>query len=197
MGSETLEVRLARAAEAALTDNGYVSLIDVLVGMGWLAPVRVGEWRQGRLPTLEQAIQVDPAKLSAAAGLFGKWASQRGLEPSEVDYVSRTRDRRQLQFSAGGDPGVEQAWRTHWMSQALPERKRRTLAERQSRPPDLVVINAVRDWSCSECGSGGNLLIMEEAGPLCMRCADLDHLVFLSRGDAALTRRAKKASSLS
>ena len=27
--------------------------------------------------------------------------------------------------------------------------------------------------------------------------ADLDHLVFLSRGDAALTRRAKKASSLS
>ena len=75
MGSETIEVRLARAAEAALAENGYVSLIDVLVGMGWLAPVRVGEWRQGRLPTLEQAIQVDPAKLSAAAGLFGKWAS--------------------------------------------------------------------------------------------------------------------------
>ncbi len=197
MGSETIEVRLARAAEAALAENGYVSLIDVLVGMGWLAPVRVGEWRQGRLPTLEQAIQVDPAKLSAAAGLFGKWASQRGLEPSEVDYVSRTRDRRQLQFSAGGDPGIEQAWRTHWMSPALPERKRRNLAERQSRPPDLVVINAVREWSCSECGGGGNLLIMEEAGPLCMSCADLDHLVFLSRGDAALTRRAKKASSLS
>jgi len=30
-----------------------------------------------------------------------------------------------------------------------------------------------------------------------LSCADLDHLVFLSRGDTALTRRAKKASSLS
>jgi hypothetical protein len=30
-----------------------------------------------------------------------------------------------------------------------------------------------------------------------MRCADLDHLIFLTAGDAALTRRAKKASWLS
>ena len=38
---------------------------------------------------------------------------------------------------------------------------------------------------------------MEEQGPICMRCADLDHLVFLPSGDAALTRRAKRASRLS
>lgn len=38
---------------------------------------------------------------------------------------------------------------------------------------------------------------MEGDGPLCMDCADLGHLVFLARGDAALTRRAKKASGLS
>jgi len=38
---------------------------------------------------------------------------------------------------------------------------------------------------------------MEGPGPLCLGCADLDHLVFLAAGDAALTRRAKKASALS
>jgi hypothetical protein len=38
---------------------------------------------------------------------------------------------------------------------------------------------------------------MHDAGPLCMACSDLDHLVFLPSGDAALTRRATKASSLS
>jgi type II secretory pathway component HofQ len=38
---------------------------------------------------------------------------------------------------------------------------------------------------------------MEDAGPLCMGCADLDHLVFLPAGDAALSRRARKASRLS
>jgi hypothetical protein len=38
---------------------------------------------------------------------------------------------------------------------------------------------------------------MDDAGQLCLACADLDHPVFLPAGDAALTRRATKASSLS
>jgi hypothetical protein len=62
---------------------------------------------------------------------------------------------------------------------------------------DLLVIQPVRDWICVQCQSTGDLLIMDEPGPLCLGCADLDHLVFLSAGDAALTRRAKKASGLS
>jgi hypothetical protein len=38
---------------------------------------------------------------------------------------------------------------------------------------------------------------MHDAGPLCLTCSDLDHLVFLPSGDAALTRRATKESTLS
>ena len=38
---------------------------------------------------------------------------------------------------------------------------------------------------------------MENDEPACMECADMDHLVFLPSGDAALTRRAKRASRLS
>jgi hypothetical protein len=34
-------------------------------------------------------------------------------------------------------------------------------------------------------------------GALCLSCADLDHLVFLPAGDAALTRRARQHSTLS
>ena len=62
---------------------------------------------------------------------------------------------------------------------------------------DLLVIQPVRDWTCTQCRGTGDLLIMDEPGPLCLVCADLDHLVFLPAGDAALTRRAKKASGLS
>ena len=40
------------------------------------------------------------------------------------------------------------------------------------------------------------MLRMEGERPLCLACADLDHLVFLSRGDTALTRRASKYSTL-
>ena len=67
-------------------------------------------------------------------------------------------------------------------------------AERSS---GLLVIQPVRDWTCAECGGTGDLLRMDDAGPLCLSCADLDHLVFLPSGDTALTRRAAKASNLS
>lgn len=58
-------------------------------------------------------------------------------------------------------------------------------------------MSPIRDWTCTACGGTGGLLIMEDAGPLCMTCAELDHLVFLAAGDAALTRRARRASRLS
>ena len=66
-----------------------------------------------------------------------------------------------------------------------------------STPSELVVISPLKDWACSACGGTGELLIMDDSGPLCMRCAELDHLVFLPSGDAALTRRARRDSRLS
>lgn len=65
------------------------------------------------------------------------------------------------------------------------------------RSSGVVVIQPVRDWTCADCGGTGDFLRMTDAGPLCLGCADLDHLEFLPSGDAALTRRATKASSLS
>jgi hypothetical protein len=64
---------------------------------------------------------------------------------------------------------------------------------------DLVVFIIVRDSKCSECQQElgkGRFLTMEDGKPLCMTCADLDHLVFLGSGGAALTRRARKHSKL-
>lgn len=65
------------------------------------------------------------------------------------------------------------------------------------RTSGIVVIQPVRNFVCAECGGGGDLLRMQDVGPLCLVCADLDHLVLLPSGDAALTRRATKASTLS
>ena len=192
-----LEQRVVQAAEAALAARQFVSAIDVLVGIGWLAPSHVEEWRQGRVEYLERVTQANLAKLSAAMKLFQTWATSRGLVPSETGYVARTRDRRPLRFSKSGNPDIERAYRTHWVSPALSEAKRRRLTERQSRPADLVVVSPGKGWTCTECSGTGDLLIMEGPGPLCLACADMDHLVYLPSGDAALTRRAKKASGLS
>lgn len=192
-----LEQRVARAAEAALTDHGYVSALDVLAGLGWLPRNRVDEWRQGRVESLESVIEAGLGKISTAMEIFRGWARRQGLHPSETAYVTRARDRRPLRFSLSGDAAIEQAYRTHWVSRDLSEGKRERLAERTSRPPDLVVIAPLSVWTCQHCGGTGDLLIMERPGPLCLRCADMDHLVFLPAGESALTRRAKKASGLS
>jgi hypothetical protein len=47
------------------------------------------------------------------------------------------------------------------------------------RSPGLVIIQPIRDRACAECSGTGELLRMDDAGPLCLTCADLDHPVFL------------------
>jgi hypothetical protein len=65
---------------------------------------------------------------------------------------------------------------------------------------DLKVFITTGEASCSECGEDLGrkawITLVEDKGALCLACADLDHLVFLPAGDAALTRRSRKHSTL-
>jgi hypothetical protein len=64
---------------------------------------------------------------------------------------------------------------------------------------EVVVFKIRKDSKCAECGEElwpGDFLRVEKKKALCMECADLDHLVFLPRGDTALTRRATKHTGL-
>jgi hypothetical protein len=194
---DRLEQRVVRAAEEALAEQGFVSAIDVLVGVGWLAPTHLEQWRQGRVEYLEGVTQANLSKISTAMEVFRRWAQDRELRPSETVYLARSRHRVELRFSKTGKPDIERSYRTHWVSGEMSERKRERLAEQQSKAPDLVVISPLKEWVCVECAGSGDMLLMEGPGPLCLGCADLDHLAFLPSGDAALTRRAKKASGLS
>jgi len=70
------------------------------------------------------------------------------------------------------------------------------------KPDEIKVFITTRDSStCGECNeelSRGDWITLEEKkGALCLACADLDELVFLPTGDAALTRRSRKHSTLS
>ncbi len=60
------------------------------------------------------------------------------------------------------------------------------------------MIQALGRKYCAECRSGPlSLLVREDGAPRCLDCADLGHLVFLPRGDTALTRRSREESALS
>ena len=192
-----LKRRVEAAATEALGRQKFVTPVDVCVGIGWLNTINVEDWRRGRADDLEYFLPVHDDRLTDLIVHLRQWAEAHGLTRTETEYVSATRDRRRLRFLSGGDPSEEAAWRSQWVSADVPAAQRERIVARQAAPPDLVVVQPVKDWTCAECGDTGSLLIMDDAGPLCLTCADMDHLVFLPAGDAALTRRARKASVLS
>src|SRR3989304_6518142 len=66
---------------------------------------------------------------------------------------------------------------------------------------EIKVFIIRRESKCSDCKEKLErkswITLERDKGALCLSCADLDHLLFLPSGDAALTRRAKKHSGLS
>jgi hypothetical protein len=65
---------------------------------------------------------------------------------------------------------------------------------------DLKVFITHQDSTCDECGEklGHHAWItLADNKAFCLSCADLDHLIFLPAGSAALTRRSAKYSTLS
>ena len=69
------------------------------------------------------------------------------------------------------------------------------------KPDEIKVFISNRDSKCDECGEELGrkawITLERDKGALCLACADLDHLTFLPTGDAALTRRSRKHSTLS
>ncbi|MCB0210516.1 MAG: DUF2293 domain-containing protein [Anaerolineae bacterium] len=66
---------------------------------------------------------------------------------------------------------------------------------------DITVFISSRDSTCAECGEALGrpawITLDDDKKALCLSCSDLDHLVYLPAGDAALTRRSRKHSTLS
>ncbi|WP_205315214.1 DUF2293 domain-containing protein [Nonomuraea lactucae] len=193
MSKPNLARRVADAAEIALANQKYVTFIDVVTGLRWLHSRHVDTWRQGRAGALAELAAVDDDRLLQAAALLRDWAEAKGLRPVDTPYVAGSRDRRELRFTAAHP---QEAFRIHWLSPDLSEARARRLTERQSKAPDLVVVAPLGPWTCATCADTGPYLIMEEDRPHCLTCADMDHLVFLPSGNAALSRRAKQESGL-
>jgi hypothetical protein len=81
----------------------------------------------------------------------------------------------------------------------MPAPRETKVAKPSARRDEIVVFWIIRDSICAECGdelAKGRFLRLEADQPLCLACADLDHLDFLPSGDAALTRRASRYSAL-
>src|SRR5438045_6202933 len=113
--------RVAKAAEAALAAQDYVSPIDVLFGIGWLDGSTEERWRRGQVDCLEGAVQVNPQRLSEALKLLQSWATGKGLSANLTEYVARTPQCQALHFTRSADNAIEAMYRSHWVSPDLSE----------------------------------------------------------------------------
>ncbi len=193
--------RVVRAAQAALGATGSVGPLELLQQMRLLQPSHVDSWRHGRLEVLETCIEGSPKKLARAFHLFHEWARELGLKRIEASYLRADRRGHQpLRVTLSGDPDQEAFYRTHYVPGDLSERRQAQVEAKLKKAPDLIVFETVAESvSCSECQAEllqGNMLFMENGQPLCLGCADLDRLEYLPRGDAAMSRRARKYSAL-
>jgi len=189
--------RVNTAAEAALADHQYASFIDVLTGMSLLHNVQ--SWHNGRVQYLDDMVQGSPEKLLKVIELFQQWAARRGLRREDLPPHASFIPRPPKYHTASRFPVLEQAFRQHFISPQLPEKKLEKLREKVNAPAPPTVFSIVKASKCSQCNQElwkGELLTMQGNQALCMECADLDHLVYLGSGDAALTRRATRHSSL-
>lgn len=193
-----IEKRAIQAAETALHQQQYVCPIDIFVGMGLLQPIHIQEWRKGKIPYLEKVIQGNLSKISFAMKSLRKWAREKNLKPSKTIYLVRTKGpKKEAQFSKSGDPSIEEAYSTHYISPALSEKKQQQLKEKLEKPPELISYIIISDSQCSTCKTTllkGSFLFMEADHPLCLNCAGFTNFIFLPSGDAQLTRRTTKYS---
>lgn len=74
------------------------------------------------------------------------------------------------------------------------------LAANRGTPRIVVFSIRRREGACDECGAelfpGSFIQLDDQRRARCLECADLAHLVYLSAGDATLTRRATRHSRL-
>jgi hypothetical protein len=126
--------RVVKAAETALAAQGYVSPIDVLVGIGWLDVSILERWRRGQIDCLEGVVQVDVKRILEALKLLRSWAAGRGLSASPTDYVAGSPQRQTLRFSRSGDGAIEALYRTHWVRASCPRSNANAWRRRRAVP---------------------------------------------------------------
>lgn len=199
-----LEQRVVDAADHVLRRDGAVGPIELLVQLQFLEHVHVEDWKRGNpaITVLEDHIQCGEKKLADTFRYFRQWAEAEHLETAEAVYQAPSRSgARELRIIADEDPRLEKFFRTRFRRADQSPARKKQIATKLNKAPDLVVfIMASDEATCSECGETlvhGDWMFREEGQLLCLRCADLDHLEFLPSGNATLSRRAKKFSSLS
>jgi hypothetical protein len=113
---DSLYPRIGRAVEEILQRGKVVMPVEVLVVMGLLTREDLDDWRRGRVPYLEHAIDCNLIRLGRLLRILRLHAHDLNLKPSWTAYVRTGKGSRQpLRFTKTGDSRLEEAYATHFV----------------------------------------------------------------------------------
>jgi Fe-S-cluster containining protein len=118
MNTDEARASVRRSVSDVLRRQGFVSTVEVLMDMGKLSRKDYEDWRMGRVPFLEQVVGINLGRLQVILRELAATCRQLGLKESFTDYRKWGKGKKvRLRFSKSGDPHVEEAYATHFVSQ--------------------------------------------------------------------------------
>ncbi|MGH9967565.1 MAG: hypothetical protein ACREBG_06990 [Pyrinomonadaceae bacterium] len=150
--SDKYYLRVVRAVDSILARRDFVSPTEVFVEMGLLNAESIEEWRAGRLPFLERAIQCNLSAASRILRLLRMHAHDLSLRPSVTVYVRKTRGGRlRLRFTKSGDLKLEEAYARHFEKVVSKRKRQMVVASNEEALPSLSgCAGHHRDWMKEE-----------------------------------------------
>ena len=116
MNRRDLEKKLGPITSSLLREKGYICLIDVFIGLGYLAKEDVEAWRMKQIQYLEKSIKVGLGKISFINKTVRDNCRNGGLCESHTAYKSWGKGTKiDLQFSKSGSRNIEVLYKTHWL----------------------------------------------------------------------------------
>jgi len=145
--TETI-AKTRRAVAEVLRRQGYVSAVDVLMQMGKLEKTGLEDWRMGRVPFLEKILVGNLSQMNTILREMASCCREMKLKESVTDYRKWGKGAKlPLRFSKSGEPAVERAYATHYVSQRVLGAKQPAPTQRRiEMDPDRLEKLAEARW---------------------------------------------------
>ncbi|SES09880.1 hypothetical protein SAMN04487944_11812 [Gracilibacillus ureilyticus] len=116
MNKKKLEQSVYKHAPTLISEQGYISPVELFVKMGRLRHKQVKDWRFRQIPYLESVIVGQFTKQTYILEMLKKFATEHNLKPSITIYKSWGKGPGELlQFSRKGSRFIEELYSTHYV----------------------------------------------------------------------------------
>ena len=115
-----LNTKIGSVSGQLYRDKGYISLVDVFIGLGYLSQKDYEAWRNKKVPYLEKVIGTNLSKISFICKTVINNSRNGKLKESYTAYKSWGKGPKiDLPFSKYGKPEIEKSYSTHFVNPNL------------------------------------------------------------------------------